>query len=89
MSTELVNDKDDAVAIRFFGGKDRGMLVNVLMPQSVAEMVGSMSVAEETKPDDKTTLSAWLEEQVRNGATIRYDREHRLGASSNRAKRAG
>lgn len=86
MSTELENDKGDTVAIRFFGGKDRGMLVDVLMPESVAALVGTMRVSEETTPELQTTFAEWIDDMQNKGFRIRYDREVRLEQPSSRKR---
>ena len=78
MSTTLDNDAGDSVAVRYFGGRDRGTLVDVHMPRSVAQMVGSMPVFEETTPDLRTTLSGWIADMESAGHTVRFEGEPRL-----------
>lgn len=72
MSKQLLNDAGDTVAIAFSGGS-RGPLADVCMPRSIAAMVGSMPVFEETSPDLRTTLSCWIGDQETAGRIIRYE----------------
>lgn len=72
MSTTLINDAGDVIALRFYGGSARGPLIDVAMPKSIAEMVSLMPVAEETSPDLRTTLGLWIADQVTAGYTVRY-----------------
>ena len=74
MSTTLLNDAGETVATRFYGGKDRGAMVDVNMPESVAATVGGMAVHEETTPEYRTTLSGWIADMKTAGRTVRYGR---------------
>jgi hypothetical protein len=72
MSTQLINDAGDIVAVAFSGGA-KGPMADVHMPRSVAGMVGSMPVFEETSPDLRTTLSMWIRDMEHAGRTVRYE----------------
>lgn len=72
MSTCLINDAGETVAIRFFGGKERGPMADVNMPESIAKTMGRMMVHEDTSPDLQTTLSGWIADMKNAGRTVRY-----------------
>lgn len=78
MTTQIMNDHGDIVALSYHGGQARGPLSDVLMPQGVAGMVSSMPVFDETTPDLRTTLGQWIEDQREAGRTVRFDHDIRL-----------
>jgi hypothetical protein len=72
MSTSLINDANETVAVRFFGGAARGPMVTVNMPESVARSNGDMRVREENADGDPTTLGAWISDMISDGRLIQY-----------------
>lgn len=72
MSTNLINDAGETVAVRFFGGAARGPMVTVNMPETVAVANGGMPVREEVVGDGDTTLAAWISDMAAQGRTIQY-----------------
>lgn len=71
MSTALDDENGACIAVRYYGGRDRGPLVDVNMTQDQVEAKTDMIAIEEISTEP-TTLGAWIEKQKANGYAIRY-----------------
>lgn len=67
----------DTVAFKFFGGKERGPMVQMEVTEHEFASFRSMQVSEETDPDSVETFGDWFDRMVREGRTVVWDNAHR------------
>jgi hypothetical protein len=71
MSTSLDDENGGCIATRYYGGKDRGLMIDVNMTSEQADARADMFAIEETS-EEPTTLGVWLDAQKARGCTVRY-----------------